>query len=287
MTQPQFSIVIPCYNDGAYILDAIHSVEHQTETSWEILVVDDGSTDRETQNILKELERREKLRLFHAPHKGPASARNIGIANSTGQFILPLDADDKLHETYLEKAATFFAKAPALSIFYTRARFFGMIDATWSLPAFDIKNFAIENCVYASAVFPKSMWQKIGGYSENMRSGLEDYDFWLRAVYHGYIPQRLDEELFFYRVKKNSRTVHLLRGANETEMHQKLIENNQAFFAQPIILQELYLQLKTSQRELHQIRRSITWRIFGKYLFKCEFWLRSLKARILGRGDFF
>ena len=95
------SVIMPCYNDGKYIREAIESVKNQTYLNIEIVVIDDGSEDNETCQILNGLS--EDVRLLKSEHLRPAGARNLGISKATGKYILPLDSDDKIDATYIEK----------------------------------------------------------------------------------------------------------------------------------------------------------------------------------------
>jgi glycosyltransferase involved in cell wall biosynthesis len=102
---PQVSVIIPCYNQGRYLDDAITSVLVQTYQNFEILIVDDGSTEPETIEILQDYQQ-PKTRIIRTENQGVATARNLGIAQAQGTYILPLDADDKIADSYLEKAVT-------------------------------------------------------------------------------------------------------------------------------------------------------------------------------------
>ena len=92
---PQVSVIIPCYNQGRYLDDAITSVLVQTYQNFEILIVDDGSTEPETIEILQDYQQ-PKTRIIRTENQGVATARNLGIAQAQGTYILPLDADDKI-----------------------------------------------------------------------------------------------------------------------------------------------------------------------------------------------
>lgn len=97
------SIIMPCYNDGKYIKESIDSVLAQTYPELELIIIDDGSDDPETQNILHNIQD-ERITILNNYHRGPAHARNHGIMEATGTYILPLDSDDKIDPCYVEKA---------------------------------------------------------------------------------------------------------------------------------------------------------------------------------------
>ena len=96
------SVIMPCYNDGKYIKESIESIKRQTYTNWELIIIDDGSDDKETIDILKSIEG-EQIKVFHTNHLRPAGARNYGISQANGKYILPVDSDDTIDETYMEK----------------------------------------------------------------------------------------------------------------------------------------------------------------------------------------
>lgn len=100
---PLISIVIPCFNHGKYIADALQSIANtQIQYSYEIIIVDDGSTDSLTINKLLELEQA-GFHIIRQQNGGPAKARNTGIEQAIGKYILPLDADNKIHPNYINK----------------------------------------------------------------------------------------------------------------------------------------------------------------------------------------
>ena len=151
------SVIIPCYNCGNVIFDAIYSVKEQTFSGWEIVVVDDGSTDKETINILNQLES-EKIRLIRQDNRGPAHARNMGISQARGEFILPLDADDTISPYYMAEAVPLFECNPNLGIVYCRAQKFGKETGEWKLPEYTSQRMAFDNVIFVSAFFRKSDW---------------------------------------------------------------------------------------------------------------------------------
>src|SRR3972149_1699479 len=99
---PRVSVIIPCYNLGPYLDEAVGSVLSQTYQDFEILVVDDGSTDPATRTLLADY-RRPKTRVIQLPHGGLAAARNAGVANAGGEYLCALDADDRLASSFLAK----------------------------------------------------------------------------------------------------------------------------------------------------------------------------------------
>jgi glycosyltransferase involved in cell wall biosynthesis len=201
---PRVSVVIPCYNLGAYLDETVASVLGQTFTDFEILVVNDGSNDPATCALLADY-RRPRTRVIHIANRGVAAARNCGISEAVGEYILPLDADDRIGSTYLEKAVAVLERQPEVGIVYCGVELFGEASGEWALPAFSLPHQLLDNQIFSAAVYRRETWRHVGGYSDRMRHGWEDWDFWLCVLGEGKIPFQLDETLFYYRIRRGSR----------------------------------------------------------------------------------
>ncbi len=206
---PKVSVVIPCFNHGEFLLETLDSLQAQTFTDYEILVVNDGSTDTATISLLQSLNRA-MTRVFHTSNMGVSAARNRGIAEAKGEYILPLDADDKIGSNYLELAVNVLETRPEVAIVYCERVLFGEREGVDSLPVYDPRALLIDNCIYPAALFRKADWKTVGGYSEKMVYGWEDWDFWISLSELNKQVVKIPEPLFFYRVRSNSRD-HSLR----------------------------------------------------------------------------
>ena len=180
-----FSIVIPCFNQGRFLTDCLESLAYQTVLPFEVIVVDDGSTDAETNALCARLEHYHypfRLRSCHKLNGGPSSARNHGVRASSGNVILPLDGDDKLFPDALETYSGFLAAHPEIDICYPDVQFFGNLSNLWAPPEFNRWALLHGGCmmVCTSAirrrVFEAGFW-----YDEQMRQGYEDWEFYTRA----------------------------------------------------------------------------------------------------------
>lgn len=228
------SVIIPCYNCGNVIFDAIYSVKEQTFSGWEIVVVDDGSTDKETINILNQLES-EKIRLIRQDNRGPAHARNMGISQARGEFILPLDADDTISPYYMAEAVPLFECNPNLGIVYCRAQKFGKETGEWKLPEYTSQRMAFDNVIFVSAFFRKSDWCLVGGFPAYTRLGMEDYAFWLRILSLGREVYRINKILFNYRIQDTSRSTIFNNDENKmVETYAAIFRDNFDFFCNNI-----------------------------------------------------
>lgn len=197
------SVVIPCYNHGKYINDAVNSVLDQTFQDFEIIIVNDGSTDKFTNTILMNYSK-PKTRVIHTENKGLSNARNIGITEAKGIYILPLDADDYIGSTYLQKAVNILDNNKNVKIVYSLAEKFGDINEKWDLSEFSLDKIKYFNLIFCSAIYRRSDWLQIGGYDINLKYGLEDWDLWLSMIKAENEVHRITETLFYYRIKKRS-----------------------------------------------------------------------------------
>lgn len=208
MTTARVTVVIPCFNHGAYLQEAVESVLRQTYTDIEIIVADDGSTDPLTQQVVAEL-RVPSGRVLRLTNGGPSAARNRAIEAASGEYVLPLDADDVIDPTYVEKAVAAFAVNPRLGIVYCRARFFGARNEDWVLPPFSFPEILWENMIFVSGMFRRRDWKACGGFSTAMTEGWEDWEFWLSLIERGCQVYQIPETLFFYRSLVASRNAQL------------------------------------------------------------------------------
>lgn len=200
---PKVSVIIPCFNLGKYIHEAVDSVLAQTFQDFEIIVVNDGSTDAETNLILDNLNNL-KIKVIKTDNQGLARARNNGIARANGEYILPLDADDKIADSYLEKAIQVLDENENIGIVYCRAEFFDKENFKWDLPEYELSRFLIDNLIFCSAFFRKADWETAGGYKSSMIYGWEDYEFWLSIIELEREVYQIPEHLFFYRQRSDS-----------------------------------------------------------------------------------
>lgn len=200
---PRVSVIIPCYNQGHFVHDAVSSVLEQSWQDVEIIIVNDGSTDAATNQLLDTLQQ-PRTRAITTTNQGLAAARNNGIREAQGEYILPLDADDRIGPNYLEKAIRLLDAQEKLGIVYCRARLFGSVETEWQLPVFSLEQMLLDNVIFCSALFRRKDWQQVGGYDESLLHGWEDYDFWLSLLELGRTVYQIPEILFYYRVSADS-----------------------------------------------------------------------------------
>lgn len=204
---PLVSIIIPCFNHGKYINEAINSIEQKNLSySIEIIIVDDGSTDVDTINKIDELIQQGFV-VIKQKNGGPAKARNTGISASKGKYILPIDADNKIKPDYINKSIPILEKED-YDIVYAKPIFWNenkKMNRKFKVRPFDDLSFVTGNFADACAVYRKSVWEKNNGYDENIPyHGFEDWEFWINAASNGFKFKFINEYLFYYRILENS-----------------------------------------------------------------------------------
>lgn len=225
------SIIIPCYNQGKFLDECIKSVLSQTYKNIEIIIVDDGSTDSYTKEKLNSIKNiNDFIKVIIIENSGVCTARNIGIENSNGFYILPLDADDKISSTYIEKCMKIFLEKKDVDVVYSMTRLFGKKNKLFILDDYSEKRMLKSNVVVCTAMYRKLDFYKCGGYNTNMIYGYEDWDLWLSMIENRKNFYRINEALFYYRVKDVSRTTELSKNNKYKIMIQQIYENHRKLY---------------------------------------------------------
>ena len=167
------SIIITSYNKEKYIKEAIDSALNQTIKPFEILVIDDGSTDNSSL-ILKEYESDPLINLVFKQNEGIVATRNMAIQMAKGDYILQLDADDLLNEKYLEWTVSVLDENPEVGIAYCQTEFFGLKHGLWDLGDFTMEKQLAENQIVVTALFRKSLFSEKVRYRKEFSEGLWD-----------------------------------------------------------------------------------------------------------------
>ena len=254
------SIIMPCFNDGEYLRDTFDSIAAQTWKNIEVVVVDDGSTDVQTVQLLKQLEQEKRCQLFVQQRQGPAAARNVAFRHATGAYILPLDADDCIDPTYIEKAVQVLEANPGAGACYCQAAFFGWRQGRWELPDYSLRKMLVDNVVFVSSVMRREAFEQAGGYDESFRTGMEDYDFYLSMLENGWEIIQLPEVLFHYRIKKNSRSQTLVRDANDYHAtYRRLYEKHQKLYARHMdtVIPDLRDEMLAKRQENIELQKAL------------------------------
>lgn len=191
------SVVIPSYNQSKTLPEAIESVLDQS-INCELIVVDDGSTD----NSL-EIARSYPIKVISQVNKGLASARNTGIMNALGDYILFLDADDLLLPDCIKRLEEVI-KVTQADVVAPSFGEFGTSQRIVILQGFNFEDLKVANRLGYCAAIKKSVLQEVGGYSPRMTWGYEDYHLWFNLMSLRKSFAIIPEVLWMYRTKSDS-----------------------------------------------------------------------------------
>lgn len=218
MNKPLVSIIVPCYNQAQYLDEALQSVLDQTYTNWQCLIVNDGSHDNTEEVAQRWVAKDERFKYLYQENGGLSSARNFGITYANGEYILPLDADDKIAENYLEQAVQSFIEDSTLKVVYCKAEKFEEEVGQWDLPQFSLFNLSRNNLIFASGMYRKTDWKAVNGYDSKMIYGWEDWEFWISLLKNGGNVKQLTQVGFYYRIKSFS----MLKQINQEKVNYLL-----------------------------------------------------------------
>ncbi|WGF92743.1 glycosyltransferase family 2 protein [Aequorivita marisscotiae] len=264
---PKTSIIVPCYNQARFLSEALNSVYNQTFKDWECVIVNDGSTDNTEEIASKWVQKDERFKYISKSNGGLSSARNKGIENSQAKYILPLDADDKLHPEYLEKAIPILENDEAIEVLTSKVQFFGVKEHIYHLPIYTFKTLLLKNCFIACSIFKKESFLKVGGYDENLKS-FEDWDLWISVLKHGGKAHVINEVLYYYRKHEaNSLSNRFYTDGDfyyglYDYVFKKHIDLYLKAFPNFIFVYKDYLKLKTFNEK---VKKNILFRIYAKF----------------------
>jgi glycosyltransferase involved in cell wall biosynthesis len=202
------AVVIPCFNHGEYLPEAVASVEKLCRRDVEAIVVDDGSTENRTHEEVARLCQR-GVRIIRQENRGLAAARNAGIAATNAEYIFPLDADDRMLGGWLERGIQVLDQDARIGVVYGDAACFGARTYVWKTGPFRKEEMLGGNFIHASALYRRVIWEEYGGYDGTMPvQGFEDWDLWIGAFERGWRFHYLAEVLFEYRQHEKSMLTH-------------------------------------------------------------------------------
>jgi len=257
---PSISIIIPCYNMGSFLQETLNSViSYHNKSDYELIIVNDGSDDASTIALLSKLEK-EGYFVLHQENQGLAKARNNGIKLAKGDYILPLDADNKIRHEHLSKSIELFKKNANIDIIYGNKQHFDQDNELVVVNDYDFPLLCEKNYIDACACYRKTLWNKLGGYDENMPiMGYEDWDFWLRASLLGANFHHVNEVLFDYRVRNDSMI------NNTNQKYSEIV--NYIFSKKELSVINSVKTLHQKSRELYFLKKSKEYKL-GKLILK-------------------
>jgi glycosyltransferase involved in cell wall biosynthesis len=247
------SVITTCYNDGSYLLECVDSVAMQSYLNIEHIIVNDGSNDEHTIRILNDLASlsNSNLIIINTNNQGVCAARNFAIENSSGEYILPLDSDDKIAPKFVELAVIEANKDQNVKLVVTNYELFGRVRRTVMVEDFSLEKLIGHNLYVVSSLFRRSDFDRLGGFNINMSQGLEDWDFWLCLLKSGGKVSIVEGINFFYRIKSVNKSRNSNSAANNhnflrNQMWQNHSEIFSKYFPNPIETIE-YLNVRNSK----------------------------------------
>lgn len=207
---PTVSILMTVRNEESHLPAALRSLQRQTLTDWELIVVDDGSDDATAQILATAAKQDDRIRVVSQPPRGIVPALNRGLPLCRSELIARMDGDDISHPRRLEQQVRYLYDHPQVDLVTCRVRYFPHDSISAGLRTYErwvnslltheliMRDRFVESpLVQASVVLRRTALEAVGGYREN--DWLEDYDLWLRMAEHGCRFARLPERLFFWR----------------------------------------------------------------------------------------
>ena len=202
--KPLVSVIVPIYNAASYLQETLDSILASTYRPIEVVMVDDGSKDNSLSIAESYCKLHLECRVIAQNNQGVSAARNTAIREAKGTYILPVDADDKIADTFIQKAVDIIEKSDNIRIVGCRCWMFGAVNKEWKLPQFSHALLARKNMIPAAALYRKVDWEHCGGYCEE-EIYREDWDFWINMMELGGTFYKINEVLFYYRISTNSR----------------------------------------------------------------------------------
>ncbi len=200
------SVVIPIYNSEKYLSETLSSILASDYANFEVICMDDGSKDASMAIAQEYASMDHRVKVYSQSNGGACRARNHAISLALGEFILPIDSDDKISPTYISNAAKVLMDNPNVKVVIPRAEYFGDRLGEWKLKPYSLGLLARKNMIPACAMYRKSDWLRVGGYCADFKTR-EDWAFWIAVLKDGGDVAYLPDVEFFYRIRSTSKRV--------------------------------------------------------------------------------
>lgn len=263
---PRVTVVIPCFNDGAFVTDAVASVQESEPV--EVIVVDDGSSDGSTHAVLAALEASGAARVIYQENQGVSGARMTGVKAASTPYVLPLDADDCIEPGCLVRLADVLDAEPSSAFAYGHGRYLNE-NEHWSARPWDPFALLYSNNWGPSFLIRREVIFAVGGWI--LPECYSDWDFLLALAEHDYAGRSVDQVVLHYRRHHVARKhTNCLR--NHTEHYRRLQQRHAALFARRRELAKksplprwsrVWLPLRHGSRPLFPF--SVYWWVRGRY----------------------
>lgn len=209
--KPKISIVIPCYNHGKYIDETLASIDKiEDKNLYEIIIVNDGSTELLCNERLKAISETGLYKVIWQANQGVCKARNNAFSHVRGEYVLPVDSDNRIKPEFIYTAIKLLDANKDISIVYSDYELFGQESGIRVAGEFNLQRLMLSNFIDNCSVFRKSMLDHIGNHDTfKTINGVEDWEFWMRAAFNGYKFHYINKPMFEYRVLAGSGSARL------------------------------------------------------------------------------
>jgi glycosyltransferase involved in cell wall biosynthesis len=262
------SIIIPFFNSGDFIDEAVCSAEKAAEDfKAEIIIVDDGSTEKNSLDQLIKIEKGRKHKVIRRANGGPGAARNTGVKESTGKYLLFLDSDNKLRPEFIKSCLPSLQCDTKTGVVYGNTDFFGETTTRKSFKSrrFNSYEILVDNYIDVCSLVRRRAFEEVGGFDEERRIiGYEDWDLWIRLSGTSWKFVYLPQTLFDYRLRKESVITLASSDENYHNVQQYVMGKNAVLFHKRFV--ELYHQAVFYQRDKQQPLRSYIKFLRDKYI---------------------
>jgi glycosyltransferase involved in cell wall biosynthesis len=266
-TNDDISVVVTCFDSGPWLREAVESVLQQGGGAPQVVVVDDGSTDRQTKAVLASLP--DSVRVVRQANAGVCAARNRGLAESSTPYVLFLDGDDQLAPNALAAMRKPLDDDPGLGFAYGCMRFFGAWDGEMRFPPYDPYKLLYRHIVGLSALVRREVLEQIGGFDPSFEQ-YEDWELWLSALARGWIGLQVDAVTIEYRRHAESKwnadrkrfrsTMRRLRAKHRSlYSRSRTLARRSGVPARDRLLYRLYWGLRPIPARIEQFLYSLHW----------------------------
>jgi glycosyltransferase involved in cell wall biosynthesis len=240
INNPLVSVIVPCFNYAHFLGEALDSVLAQTYTNWECIIINDGSPDNTEEVAMNYCRKDNRFKYYWKENGGHSSARNFGVSNSFGKYILPLDADDKISDDYLKQATEVLENTKNVKLVTGQVQQFGDVNERFLIPVYTLRSYLIVNYISISSLFRRSDFDEVKGFDETML-GFEDWDLFIKILKDGGEVVQLPFCCLYYRKKNGSMFQNVLNDKSVVFKDLLQLYNNNAdvyrkYFDNPVYL---------------------------------------------------
>ncbi|MEO2064640.1 MAG: glycosyltransferase family A protein [Christiangramia sp.] len=259
--QKKISVIIACYNDKNYLEQSIDSALNQSYPNKEIIVVDDGSNE-DTKKFLRSIESKIDI-LISQENLGPGSARNKGVDAATGEYILILDSDDYFEPEFCKMAAEILDHDENVKIVTCHARWFTNEKKfqIYKPKGGTVENFLVSNSAVGNSLMRKKDFLSCGGYDEDLKSGFEDWELFIRLLAKGGNAHVIPQILFHYRKRKHSRSAKAIE--KKYELQEYIYNKHSNIYKEhfSVFIHDWFKNVKKSEKFKKQVMESIDYKV--------------------------